>query len=321
METMKLKIIPKGDVEKSIEHGCLTPKSGSFLYNLVELCDKIEDDKLFELIPIRLVAYLEDVLREKYALILGQPTFFEHFISQKEVKIDTDNIKQILNSRIPLNVYLAYSFRCNKLKDIFDNILALTKLNLHDYGFKKFHNETWNSVMESIKALFDTRHRLCHESGIGVCITKIKARKWIQDVGILLNLIDEVITESVYEEYLIFKKEGEATCDVETKLNKSIQDAQKQFYETEKDLDQLVSDISNKDNHFMIKSHFEYVAKWKEYRDVKIICENIFPEGSKQYDLFMLREKIQYNILILNEIRIKYRDTINHIRLLSDSID
>lgn len=316
METIKLKIIPREDIEKSLENGCLTPESGSFLYDLVELCDKIGDDKLFELIPIRLVAYLEDVLREKYALVLSQPKLFEDFISKKEVKINTDNIKQILNGRIPLNVYCAYSFKCNKLKDIFDNFEALTKKKLYDYGFKKLQNETWNSVMESIKTLFETRHRLCHESGIGVCITKIKAREWIQGVGILLILIDEVITETVYEEYRIFKKEGETAHDVEIKLDKSILDAQKIFDDTENELNQLVSVISSKDNHPRTKPNLDYIATWKEYRDTRIMSENIFPKDTMQNKLYSLKMAAHYNYSFGEELKIQYRDLINHSRQL-----
>ena len=53
-----MKNIPQERVLESLNWNCLTtPRSGSFLHDMVELCEKVNDELFYELIPIRLVMY------------------------------------------------------------------------------------------------------------------------------------------------------------------------------------------------------------------------------------------------------------------------
>ena len=101
----KLKYIPEDKIRESLNRNCLTTRnSGSFLRDLVDLCDKANNEMVYELIPIRLVAYLEDVLRRKYELLLRQDNKIKELLEHK--KVDIEYNKQLLYERLPLSIWL-----------------------------------------------------------------------------------------------------------------------------------------------------------------------------------------------------------------------
>lgn len=174
--------IPQERIIESLKKNCLaTADSGSFLFDLVELCEKANDNRFFELIPIRLVAYLEDVLWVKYEFVLRQQDILNDYLKKKKLTVELD--EKTGTGRLPLSIQLAYSFGCNNLEEICRNIQDVTSIDVNNSGRASLENDSWGCMRKSISNLFETRHRLCHESVFGVSITKDCARTGIQDVG------------------------------------------------------------------------------------------------------------------------------------------
>ncbi len=305
----KLKYIAEDKIRESLNRDYLTTrKTGSFLRDMVDLCDKANDEMVYELIPIRLVAYLENVLRRKYELLLRQNNKIKELLEHK--KVDVEYNKQLLYERLPLSIQLAYSFGCNNLNGIFNNIQLLTDIDINELGREKLGNDTWGKFRSNIDNLFSTRHLLCHESGFGVSITHNDARLWIQNIGVLLNVIDDVIINYVYKDFYIFKN-NMTDKEINDALDDNIRAAKKAFEDSEKALDDIYLQTSNNKQYPKDNPNLEYIPKWKEYRDLRVASDNVFPIDSKQNLLFSLREKKQYNEGMLSEIRLQYRDFLN----------
>lgn len=306
----KLKYIAEDKIRESLNRDYLTTrKSGSFLRDMVDLCDKANDEMVYELIPIRLVAYLENVLRRKYELLLRQNNKIKELLEHK--KVDVEYNKQLLYERLPLSIQLAYSFGCNNLNGIINNIQLLTDIDINELGREKLGNDTWGKFRSNIDNLFSTRHLLCHESGFGVSITHNDARLWIQNIGILLNVIDDAIINSVYKDFFFFKN-NMSDKEINEKLDYNIREAQTAFDISEKALDDIYSQVSKNKHYPKDNPNLEFIPKWKEYRDLRVASDNIFPIDSKQNLLFAYREKNQYNEGLLSEIRLQYRDFLNY---------
>ena len=303
---------PKDNILESLDRNCLTtPRSGSFLQDLVNLCEKMNDEMLFELIPIRLVAYLEDMLRLKYELVLRQPGKLKSVYEQNKKKLAIDSA-ELIDGTLPLSLQIAYSFGCNNLNEILDNIKTLTNIDLNKLCADKMGDDTWIKTRISIDSMFNFRHRLCHESVHGLCISKDCARTWIQDVGLLLNLIDIAIFNTVYKDYHFIKESDKSNKDIDSVLDENIQNAQKLFDDSEKNLDDILQ-LSITDNQYPKRiPNLDYISKWKEYRDKRVESENFFPIGSKQNVLYTLKEKTTYNNTLYNDLKIRYRDFINY---------
>lgn len=307
----KLKYIPEDKIRESLNRNCLTTRnSGSFLRDLVDLCDKANNEMVYELIPIRLVAYLEDVLRRKYELLLRQDNKIKELLEHK--KVDIEYNKQLLYERLPLSIQLAYSFGCNNLNGICNNIQLLTDIDINELGREKLGNDSWGQFRNNIDRLFNTRHLLCHESGVGVSITHKDARLWIQNIGILLNVIDDAIINSVYKDFFFFKN-NLSEKEISEKLDDNIRAAQIAFDISEKALDDIYRHASNNKHYSKDNPNLEYIQKWKEYRDLRVASDNVFPINSKQNLLFAYREKNQYNEGLLSEVRLQYRDYLNYL--------
>ena len=308
----KLKYIPHKDIIESLNRNCLTTnKSGSFLRDMVDLCDKANDEMVYELIPIRLVAFLEDVMRRKYELLLRQKNKIKELLEQK--KVDVEYNKHLLYERLPISIQLAYSFGCNSLKGICNNMLLLTNIDINDVGRRKMGNYSWVQIKDNIDNLFMTRHLLCHESGTGVSITHNDARLWIQNIGILLNVIDDVIINYVYKDFFIFKN-NMTDMEINDEMDEKIRTARKAFEDSEKAIDDIYLQSTTNNQYPKGNPNLEYLPKWKEYRDLRVASDNIFPIDSKQNLLFEYREKNQYNEGFLSEIRLQYRAFLNYIK-------
>lgn len=307
----KLKKIPQEEIGETLNRNCLTTKySGSYLRDLVELCENVSDNRFYELIPIRLVAYLEDVLRVKYEIVLRQQGILSELFMKKKLQVEMNELIGV--GRLPLSIQLAYSFGCNNLDEICNNIILLTDININDIGREKMGNDAWGQFRNNIDSLFRTRHLLCHESGVGVSITHRDARMWIQNTGILLNVVDDAIINSVYKDFFLFKN-NMSDKDIDEKLDENIRVAKKAFEDSEKRLDGIFRLLTIANSYPKDNPNLEYITKWKDYRDLRVASDNVFPEGSKQNLLFSYREKNQYNEGLLSEIRLQHRDFLNYI--------
>ena len=81
----------------------------------------------------------------------------------------------------------------------------------------------------------------------------------------------------------------------------------------EKALDDIYRHASNNKHYSKDNPNLEYIQKWKEYRDLRVASDNVFPINSKQNLLFAYREKNQYNEGLLSEVRLQYRDYLNYL--------
>lgn len=125
-------------------------------------------------------------------------------------------------------------------------------------------------------------------------------------------IIDDVIIKTMYKDYHIFKEVDDAGRNIDDEVDKSIKEAQNSFDDVEKTLDTIIL-LSTTDNQYPgNKPILDYLTKWKEYRDLRVTSDNVFPVGSKQNVLFTLREKAQYTNSIVKEIKMKYREFINY---------
>jgi hypothetical protein len=109
------------EVTESIARGKSYLEVEIDLYDLEELCQKTDNSKLLEYVPVKIVACFEQFFRDEYKEILYNPKTkkrLKEVDAFKNAKFDFDIIGAFEDNTISLGDYLSYLVPCSKLEDI-----------------------------------------------------------------------------------------------------------------------------------------------------------------------------------------------------------
>lgn len=308
------------NIISSIKKRCVFAPSGSYIRDLIDWCDNIgeEDSISFQIVPVRLVAYIEDSLRFTYETLLDQKHLFDSFIEEFLQKHKNFDFVNVCSGNISLKSLIAYTFSCNNLNNIDNNFSSLTGEGILKYIETENGEDYKTQLVKSLDSLFVTRHTLCHEAALDLRISKDKAREWISIVSHFLSCVNKYTLSIVYKDYFLSKKINQNVqpqIDIDKELNTLIKQATNDFEKSENKLESIKK-ASESDNSFSGYSpKLSFIQDWKTYRDARSSCENPFSDDVLRHQLFSLRLKTKMNEEFLSEIKncqIDYYNYINH---------
>lgn len=249
------------ELTESLERGKNYFQVPRELYDLQELCYKIDNPQLLEYVPVKIVACFEQFFRAEYQEILVNPKVKKNLKNVdlfKDIKYDFDVIEAFEENDISLSDYLSLLIPCSKLADI-DK--AISKL-LGIYFLSEFRKkENGNAILESVSEIFRLRHIYCHEVPLKKNIDVDCARKLISNAIEFIDNSDDIIRNALYSDQL---------SDIE-----EIEIAKKEYEKADKELEELIETLKLKQDkgpfHY---NDFSYIDKWKEYRAERALCDS-----------------------------------------------
>lgn len=249
------------ELTESLERGKNYFQVPRELYDLQELCYKIDNPQLLEYVPVKIVACFEQFFRAEYQEILVNPKVKKNLKNIdlfKDIKYDFDVIEAFEENDISLSDYLSLLIPCSKLADIDKAISKLLGINFLSEFRKK---ENGNAILESVSEIFRLRHIYCHEVPLKKNIDVDCARKLISNAIEFIDNSDDIIRNALYSDQL---------SDIE-----EIEIAKKEYEKADKELEELIETLKLKQDkgpfHY---NDFSYIDKWKEYRAERALCDS-----------------------------------------------
>ena len=225
-----------------------------------DMCQNLNNTKLLEYIPVKIVACFEQFFRDEYIEILYNPDTknrLKNINLFKDIKYDIDLIDAFKDNTITIGEYLSYLVPCSKLEDINNALSQLLNIKfLHEFKVK--YGE---EVLRSINEVFRLRHIYCHEAPLSEEINQEKAQQLIIDSYQFLESSDDVIRTVLYS--------GSPNLIDELSI------AECNYEKANSELEELVERIKSKTKeHPLSYSDFSYLNKWKEYREERAKCDS-----------------------------------------------
>ena len=118
--------IPLSDLKQYIERDKDYIEVQKELENLLCVYQNNDNPKLFEYVPVKIVACFQEFFRDKYKVLINDPSNRDKLKEVKafaNVKIDLDVIGAFQESEVSMGDYLSYIIPCSKIEDI-DNALT-----------------------------------------------------------------------------------------------------------------------------------------------------------------------------------------------------
>ena len=275
---MKLSLL---DIKETLSRSKFSNEIEIELYGLYEVCGNINDAKLFEYIPIKIVACFEAFFRSVYREIIDDSRFRGRLGNVKQLKNTKFNFEILgafQDNEISLADYLSIIIPCSSLDDINSTISSLLDIDF----MSKIKNKTTKYVdlISSIENIFNLRHIFCHEvpdnekSNIRLELNKVE--QYIKDSCDFIKYSDEIVREILYPNY--------PTTTITTM--EMIKYAQDNLVNLESELEELVKKIRKLDlEGFFVSNELDYIDDWKKYREAKAKSEAKLCEDGSIYPL------------------------------------
>lgn len=253
-------------VKETIDRGKTYIEVFGEILNIKEMCKNKDMPMFCEYIPVKIVACFEQFFRDEYKEILYQSKTIQrlkHINIFKNAKFDFEVIGALEDNTITLAEYLSLLIPCSKLEDI--NIAISQLLNINFLNELKKIDE--GKILASISELFKLRHIFCHEAPLGDLINLEKAMALIDDAKQFLEYSDDIIRSALY-------------ADNPTGI-KEIEIAEHDFKDADAELVELIERIKLKtSNKILLYSNFDFIEKWKEYREERAKSESSMGKDS-----------------------------------------
>ncbi len=266
------------------------------LENLNNLCEKIENNKLLEFIPIKIIACFEAFFRGIYKEIIDTPKYrkrLKEVISLKNINFDFDILGAFQDNEISLGDYISHIIPCSKLEDINSNISNL--LNIKFIDEIKNKNNISSELLDSINNTFNLRHILCHEVPLLEDFNINKATQYIKDACLFIEYSNEII------ENILYPNSSITTLDM-------IEESKKNLDILEKELDELILEIRNKNIEGHLNSNkLGFVNKWKEYREERAKSEAEYCKDGSIYPVIYINSLENTTINFIKELKNEYK--------------
>ncbi len=254
------------ELTESLERGKNYFQVPRELYDLQELCYKIDNPQLLEYVPVKIVACFEQFFRAEYQEILANLKVrnnLKNIDLFKDTKFNFDIIGAFEENTISLSDYLSLLISCSKLADIDNAISKLLGIEFLSEFKKKENGET---ILESIFEVFRLRHIYCHEVPLNKVIDVDCARKLISHAIEFIDNSDDIIRNALYSEQLSLEEEFEL--------------AKSDFSKADHDLETLIETIKSKQDGVFVYVDFDYIEKWKDYRKERARCDSSLNKDS-----------------------------------------
>lgn len=228
--------------------------------DLQDMCQNLENTKLLEYIPVKIVACFEQFFRDEYLEILYNPDTKKRLKDIdlfKNVKYDLDLIDAFRDNTITIGEYLSYLVPCSKLEDINNALSKLLNIDfLHEFKVKY-----GDDVLRSVIEVFRLRHIYCHEAPLSDEITQENALLLAVDSYHFLEYSDDVIRTALYSD--------------SSNLIDELSIARCNYAKANSELEELIEKIKSKTkDHPLSYSDFSYLNMWKEYREERAKCDS-----------------------------------------------
>lgn len=273
-------------VKEALRHKANPYPLELWLKSFVAGDDSLEDSSLYGYIPIRLVALIEDSIRDEYALIINDKRYRKNLteVIDKNIPLNVEVLSSLQDDVITIGEYFSYSLSCNGIEDIYKNLSKLLGCSFRDDINRVLGDDT-NSVMRTVGRIFKERHILCHESSVEPEYDKDIIVSFIQSVLRFIEAIREIIQNKLYPDT------PQTTVEM---IAKTITE----YEVVDKELEETIQIIKENDPDGMIEEmgSLSFIEKWKEYRETRAkIDSNTFEESSMQpivyYDSLTLTTK------------------------------
>lgn len=282
------------ELTESLERGKNYFQVPSELYDLQELCYKMDNSQLLEYVPVKIVACFEQFFRAEYQEILVNPKVKKNLKNIdlfKDTKFNFDIIGAFEENTISLSDYLSLLIPCSKLADIDNAISKLLGINfLSDFRKK----EKGKEKLESVSEIFRLRHIYCHEVPLKMNIDLESARKLISQAIEFIDDSDDIIRNALYSDHIDSIKE--------------IEIAQKEYEKADKELEELIETLKIKQNKGLLHyNDFSYIDKWKEYRKERALCDSSINNKESYLPLHYYRNMERTTKSLIKEIKEDYK--------------
>lgn len=282
------------ELTESLERGKNYFQVPRELYDLQELCYKMDNPQLLEYVPVKIVACFEQFFRAEYQEILVNPKVKKNLKNIdlfKDIKYDFDVIEAFEENDISLSDYLSLLIPCSKLADIDNAISKLLGTNFLSEFRKK---DNGKAILETVSEIFKLRHIYCHEVPLKKNIDVDFARKLISHAIEFIDDSDDIIRNTLYSDHLSGIEE--------------IKIAQKEYEKADKELEELIETLKIKQDkgpfHY---NDFSYIDKWKEYRKERAFCDTSINNKESYLPLHYYRNMERTTKSLIKELKEDYK--------------
>jgi len=266
----------------------------------------LSEEEAYSLIPIRLVAILEDSMRSQYAEIIDDRRYRKNVADffTKTGKMDLELLEYLQDDVITLGEYLSYSFSCNKFEDIIYNLKVLLGVNIKSV-LKDKMGECYDKDVKTIQKIFKERHELCHESNQTITYTKSMVRDYAEVICRFISNIQEAI-------YNILNPNEPITYqELEEDATKDLYEYNKELEECNNELDSLVKIINeNIENIEYELYNLDFLPSWKEYRKNRAVTDSKQHEDESTQSLVYTLSMVKTTRSLIQELRQEYREVL-----------
>lgn len=260
------------------------------LYDLEELCQKTDNPKLLEYVPVKIVACFEQFFRDEYKEILYNPKTkkrLKEVDAFKNAKFDFDIIGAFEDNTITLGDYLSYLVPCSRLEDINNTLSQLLHIKFFEEISKK---KKGKQILQTVDEVFRLRHIYCHEVPFKDTITREMASRFISDACDFLEFSDDTIRNSLYSDNRSLMEEFEI--------------AKRDFEKTDKELEELLEQIRlNENKESLFYNDLNFIDKWKEYREVRAKSESSVNHGESYLPQYYYRSMERATRTLIKELK------------------
>ena len=282
------------ELTESLERGKNYFQVPRELYNLQELCFKMDNPQLLEYVPVKIVACFEQLFRDEYKEILDNHKVRKNLKNIdlfKDTKFNFDIIGAFEENTISLSDYLSLLIPCSKLADIDNAISKLLGIKfLEEFGKK----EDGKAILDSISEIFRLRHIYCHKVPLKQVLDVNNARKLISHAIAFIDNSDDIIRTALYSDHIGGIEE--------------IEIAKKEYEKANKELEELIETLKVKQEkgpfHY---NDFSYIDKWKEYRKERALCDSSINNKESYLPLHYYRNMERTTKSLIKELKEDYK--------------
>ena len=282
------------ELTESLERGKTNFQAQIELYDLRELCYKMDNPQLIEYVPVKIVACFEQLFRDEYQEILENPKVKKNLKNIdlfKDTRFNFDVIGAFEENTISLSDYLSLLIPCSKLADIDNAISKLLGIKfLEEFGKK----EDGKAILDSISEIFRLRHIYCHEVPLKQVLDVDNARKLISHAITFIDNSDDIIRNTLYSDHIGGLEE--------------IEIAQKEYEKANEELEKLIEILKVKQDkgpfHY---NDFSYIEKWKEYREERALCDSSINNKESYLPLDYYRNMERTTKSLIKELKEDYK--------------
>ena len=256
-----------------------------------------EETSLYGYIPIRLVALIEDSIRDEYSHIIDDKRYRKNLteVIAKNIPLNVEILSILQDDVISIGEYFSYSLSCNGIENIINNLSKLLGCNFRDELTSKLGDST-SFVFEVISKIFEERHVLCHESSIEPDYDKKTIISYIHAVFLLLNAIRDIVQDKLYP------KVPQTTADM-------ISETKAEYDAVDKELTEIIQMIKDNDTEGMIVEMgcLDFIENWKRYRDDRAENDSKSFEGGSMQPIIYLGSKVTTTKWLIKELKSTYK--------------